>query len=79
MLTDTIYEIRDPIATIEHQGETKFPNFLDFPEEDSNFQDFLEAEKGGSGPPEPPKNNTTGATPTSPRTTFILIAIMAEK
>ncbi|CAF4423412.1 unnamed protein product, partial [Adineta steineri] len=76
LIIDTISEIRDLIATIEHQGETDFPNFLDFPEEDSNFQDFPEAEEGGSGPPEPPENNTTGATPTSPRPNFRFIATM---
>jgi hypothetical protein len=31
LILDTISEIRDPIATIEHQGETRFTNFLDFP------------------------------------------------
>ena len=77
LIIDTISEIRDLIATIEHQGETGFPNFLDFPEEDSNFQDFPEVEEGGSGPPEPPENNTSGAIPISPRPTFRLIATMA--
>jgi hypothetical protein len=77
LILHTVSEIRDPITTIEHQGETGFPNFLDFPEEDSNFQDFPEAEEGGSGPPEPSRNNITGATPTSPRPTFRLMPTMA--
>ncbi|CAF4256402.1 unnamed protein product, partial [Adineta steineri] len=77
LIIDTICLIKDPIETIEHQGETIFPNFLYFPEEDSNFQDFPEVEEGGSGPPEPPENNTTGATPTYPRPNFTLIATMA--
>jgi hypothetical protein len=55
LILDIISEITDPIATIEHQGETGFPNFLDFPEEDSNFQYFPEAEEDGSGPLEPPE------------------------
>jgi hypothetical protein len=77
LILDAFSEIRDPIATIEHQEKTRFTNFLDFPEEDSNFQDFPEAEEGGSRPPEPPENNTTAATPTSPRPTFNFIATMA--
>ncbi|CAF4261820.1 unnamed protein product, partial [Adineta steineri] len=77
LILDIIYEIRDLIETIEHQGETGFPNFLDFPEEDSNFQDFPKVEEGGFGPPEPPENNTTGTTPTSPRPNFRFIATMA--
>ncbi|CAF4392890.1 unnamed protein product, partial [Adineta steineri] len=36
-----------------------------------------EAKEGGSGPPEPPENNTSGATPTSPRPNFKFIATMA--
>ena len=72
-----IYEIRDLIATIQRQEDTEFPSFLDFPEGYSNFQDFLEAEEGGSGPPEPPKNNTTCATPTSPRSNFRFQATMS--
>ena len=51
LILDTISEIRALIETIEHQGETRFPNFLDFPEEDSHFQDFPEVEEGGSSPP----------------------------
>ena len=78
LIIDTISEIRDLIATIEHQGETGFPIFLDFPEGDSNFQDFPEAEEGGVGPPEPPENNTTGATPTSHRPNFRFIATIAS-
>lgn len=31
LIIDTISKIRDPIETIEHQGETGFQNFLDFP------------------------------------------------
>ncbi|CAF4166785.1 unnamed protein product [Adineta steineri] len=77
LILDTISKIRDLIATIEHQGETGFPNFLDLPEGDSNFQDFPEAEEGGSGPPEPPENNTTCASPTSPIPNFKFIATMA--
>jgi hypothetical protein len=77
LIIDTISDIRGLIATIEHQGETRFPNFLDLPKGDSNFQDFPEEEEGGSGPPEPPENNTIGATPTSPRPNFIFIATMA--
>ena len=77
LIIDTISEIKDPIATIEHQGETRLPNFLDFPKEDTKFQDYPEAKEGDSGPPEPPENNTISATPTSPRTTFTLIATMA--
>ena len=34
-------------------------------------------EEGGSGPPKPPKNNTTCATPTSPRPKFRFLATMA--
>ena len=34
LIIDTISEIRDPIATIEHQEDTKFLSFLDFPEAD---------------------------------------------
>ena len=34
-------------------------------------------EESGFGPPEPPKNNTTGVTPTSPRPNFRFIATMA--
>ena len=52
-------------------------NFLDFPEEDSNFQDIPEVEEGGSGPPKPLENNTTGATPTSRRPNFRVIPTMA--
>ena len=37
LIIDTISKIRYLIATIENQGETRFPNFLDFPKEDSNF------------------------------------------
>ena len=77
LILDTISEVRDPIATIEHEGEARFPNFLDFLEEDYNFQDFLEAEEGGSGPLEPPENNTTWATHTYPRPNFRFIATMA--
>jgi len=77
LIIDIIFEIRYPIATIEHQGDTRFPNFLDFPEEDSNFQYFPEAKEGGSRPPEPLENNTTGATPTSPRPNFRFIVTMA--
>ena len=77
IIIDTIYEIRDLIATIEHQGETRFPNFLNFLEGDSNFQDFPEVEEGSFGPPEPPENNTTAATPPSPRPNFRFIATMA--
>ncbi|CAF4289801.1 unnamed protein product, partial [Adineta steineri] len=76
LIIDTISEIRDPITTIEHQEDTEFPNFLDFPKGDSNFQDFPEAEEGGFGPPEPPANNTS-ATPTSPRSNFRSLATMA--
>ncbi|CAF4463116.1 unnamed protein product, partial [Adineta steineri] len=53
--------------------------FLDFLEEDSNFQDFLEAEEGGSRPPEPPEKNTTATTPTTPRPNLRFIATMAAK
>lgn len=35
-------------------------------------------EEGGSGPLEPPENNTTGATPTSPRPNFRFIATMSS-
>ncbi|CAF4140590.1 unnamed protein product [Adineta steineri] len=76
LIIDTISEIRDPIETIEHQGDTEFPSSLDFPEGDSNYQDFPEAE-GSSGPPEPPENNTTCATPTSPRSNLRFRANMA--
>ena len=34
-------------------------------------------EEGGSRPPEPPKNNTTCATPTSPRPNFRFLATMS--
>ncbi|CAF4356329.1 unnamed protein product, partial [Adineta steineri] len=61
LIIDSISEIIDPIKTIDYQGETRFLNFLDFPKEDSNFQDFPEAEEGGFGPLEPPENNTIGA------------------
>ncbi|CAF1514586.1 unnamed protein product [Adineta steineri] len=44
---------------------------------DSNFQDIPEVKEGGSGPPEPLENNTTGAIPTYPRPNFIFIAVMA--
>ena len=40
LIIDTIFEIRDPIATIENQEDTEFPNFLNFPKGDSNYQDF---------------------------------------
>ena len=44
---------------------------------DSTFQDFLEAEAGGSGPPMPPENNTTCTNPPSPRPNFSFLATMA--
>ena len=77
LIIDTISEIKDSIATIENQEATEFPNFLDFPEGDSNYQDFPKAEEGGSGPLEPPENNTTCPTPTSPRPNFSFLATMA--
>ena len=61
---------------LKNQEDLEFQNFLDFPKEDSNFQDFPEAEEGGFGPPKPPENNSTGVIPTSPRPTFRLIATM---
>ena len=44
---------------------------------DSTYQDFPEVEKGGSGPPEPPENNTTCNNPPSPRPNFSFLATMA--
>ena len=73
----TIFEIRYPIATIEHQEDTEFPNFHNFLEGDSNYQDFPKVEEGGSRPPESPEKNTTCANPTSPRPNFSFLATMA--
>ena len=44
---------------------------------DSTYQDFSKAEDGGSGPPEPPENNTTYANPPYPRPNFSFLATMA--
>ena len=73
----TISKIRDPIETIENQEDPEFPNFLNFPEVDSTYQDFLEAEEGGFGPPEPLVNNTTCINPPSPRPNLSFLATMA--
>ena len=44
---------------------------------DSSYQDFPEAEACGSGPPQPPKNNTTCTNPPSPRPNFSFLATIA--
>ena len=77
LIIDTISDIRDPVATVKNQEDTKFPNFPDFLEGDSNYQDFPEAEEGSFGPSEPLENKTTCATPTSLRTNLRFVATMA--
>ena len=44
---------------------------------DSTYHDFLETEVGGSGPPQPPQNNTTRTNPPSPRPNIKFLATMA--
>ena len=44
---------------------------------DSTFQDFPEVEEGGSGPLEPPENNTTCTNPPSPGPNFSFLATIA--
>ena len=77
LITDTISDIRVLIETIEHQEDTEFPNFIDFPKGVSIYQDFPKAEEGGFGRLKPPENNTTCATPTSPKPNFRFLATMA--
>ena len=55
LIIDTISEIHQPIIDIAH-SET-FENPLDF-QGDSTLFNLSETQAGGSGPPEPPKNNT---------------------
>ena len=60
LMIDTILETRQPIPTIaqsETQEDPKFHNFLYFPEGDSTFYDFLEAQAGVSEPPKPLERN----------------------
>ena len=77
LIIDNISEIRDPIETIDNQEDTEFPNFLDLPKVDSTYQDFPEAEEGGSGPPKPLEKNTTCTTPPSPRPNLSFLVTMA--
>ena len=79
LIIDTASEIKQPITTIPHFANQEYPklqNLLDFHEVDSTFYDFLEAEAGGFGPPEPPKTNPTCTNPLSPRLNFNFIANM---
>ena len=80
LIIDTISKIREMLETIAHsenQEYLEFQNFLDFPEVDSTFHNFPEAEAGSSGPPEPPKINPPCTNPLYPRPNFNFLATMA--
>jgi hypothetical protein len=73
LIIDTISKIHQPIVTIarsKNQEDPKFHKFLDFPEGDSTFYDFPEAQEGGSRPLEPPKTNPPCTNIPSPRLKF---------
>lgn len=60
LIIDTILKIQKSIATISHsetEEDPEFHNLLEFPEGDSTFYDFLEAQVGGSEPLKPPQTN----------------------
>ena len=73
MITDAISEISQPISTIsqsETQEDPGFHNTLYFPEWDSTFYNFPEAQAGGFGPPKPPYTNYPCINIPSPRMNF---------
>ena len=79
LIINTISEIRQLITTIDHsksKEDLEFQNLLDFLEGDSTFYNFLEAQAGGFGPPNPLDTNTPCTNTTSPRSNFNFIANM---
>ena len=80
LIIDTISKIKQPILAIANSKtneDLEFQNFLDFPKGDSTFYDFLEAQAGGSGPPEPLETNPTCTNPPYPRPNFKFLSNMA--
>ncbi|CAF4325066.1 unnamed protein product [Adineta steineri] len=77
---DTIFEIKQSIASISHsktKEDPKFQNALNFPEVDSTFYNFSEVEVGGSRPLEPPETNPPFTNPSSPQPNFNFLDNMA--
>ena len=64
------------IAHSETKEDLEFHNLIYFLEGDSTFYNFLEAQTGGSRPPEPPKTNPPCTNTPSPRPNFNVIANM---
>ena len=79
LIVDTISEIIQPIVATTHSETKQDPEFqklLDFPEGDSTFFDFLEAQVGVYGPPEPPDTNPPCTNVPSPKPNFNFLANM---
>jgi hypothetical protein len=58
------------------EEDPEFQNLLNFPEGDSTFYDFLEAQAGGFGALKPPKTNPPCTKSPYPRPNFNFLANM---